>query len=491
MKFIKKLSLNKHQILITINSDYIINKNGLIFFGKPIYDSLDKINLKNIDRMIHQISGVFVCIIIQDEKLYIYNDICGNFRLYYRLEKNKLYLNDDYTKLLFNKKLQLDKQEFNFWIKKNYTTGSKTLFQQIKKIPPSTKTFFSGKKIKHSIYFNSDNKSGSISLEKNLKNNLIKNIIHLKNKKNILLFSGGKDSSLIAQLLLENKIKFHSVYINTKQKIDQIENNKTKASIIAKKNNFKLHEVKVDLKTYNINNILNSMLFDFHFSILHFEGIRLIKKKFGENINLICGQSADSIFSYGATSNSLSHFLSRFSYFNNNFLISLISRKILEKKYKTRLLYFKIKKNILFFLSFYYYLLVEKDLFKKSGNIIRSINIIKKNLKNNKDYFMYLKIFGFLQGPDNQVVINACKKSGVNYYLPYLDPQIIYNVINNKNNFKDIFFPKYAISNLLNSNFKIQKFHKKKYSKLTNEIKNTERHLKDLFIKKINQLTFK
>ena len=45
---------------------------------------------------------------------------------------------------------------------------------------------------------------------------------------------------------------------------------------------------------------------------------------------------------------------------------------------------------------------------------------------------MYLKIFGFLQGSDNQVVVNSCKNNNADIIMPFLDPQLIYGIIKKK-----------------------------------------------------------
>ena len=428
--------------------------------------------------------------LIKNKKFFIYNDISGNFRLYYRLKENKILISDNFKKLFLNKKLKLDEEQLEFWRKKNYTIGSRTLFKEIQKFPPATKTEIFNNKIKHSIYFDSQNVSKKNSLKSDLNKCINKNLnlINDNKKKNILLFSGGKDSSLLAQSLIKNKIKFIPIYINSVQKISEIEKNKEIANKIALKNNFKLFEIKVDFTKYNKSKIINCMLFDFHFSILHFEGIRIIKKKYGNNINIICGQGADSILSYGATANTLSHFISRLSFFYNNYLIAYFVKKKLEKKYKISLIYLGIKKEILFFLSFFYYLYVEKNLFSKSKNIINEIINLKKNINNKKDFFMYLKIFGFLQGSDNQVIINSCKEYKINCFLPYLDPQIIYSTIQKKNSLKDIFFPKYAINELLNNDFKIKKLHYRKHIKIKNSLSIIEKKLKNHFLNTIYKL---
>ena len=47
------------------------------------------------------------------------------------------------------------------------------------------------------------------------------------------------------------------------------------------------------------------MLFDFHTSFVHFFGIKKILKLYGKNIEIVSGQSADSILCFGPSAISL------------------------------------------------------------------------------------------------------------------------------------------------------------------------------------------
>jgi hypothetical protein len=490
MKYIKQLNLNKNQIFLNFNSKFRVNKNGLIFFGNPIYNKIDEINEKNVKKHIDQVSGFFLCLNLNVNNFFIYNDIGGNFRVYYRKEKNNYFITDNYNNLLKNS-LSLDYEQFEFWKNKNYTIGSKTLFNEIKKIPPSSKTLLVKNKIEHDIYFNSNNLKITGDLKTILSKCLNKNLKHLKNvkNKNILLFSGGKDSSLIAQFLKKKKIKFIPVILNTYPKILEFENNKLNAFEIAKENNLNLISIDINLNKIDEKKIVNSMLFDFHFSILHFEGLKKIKKIFGKNINIICGQSADSLFSYGASASTVSHLYSRISFFYNNLFLSFMAKLFLQKKYKRKILFFNIKREYLFFLSFYYYLFVEKKLYLRSNKIRQTVDDLKLKLINKKDFLMYLKIFGFLQGSDNQVVVKSCIINNFNLIMPYMDPQLIYGVIAKKNSIKDIFYPKYPVTELLKESEYISKkkeiLIRKSFKHNFNKI---ESNLKKKFIKEIYKL---
>ena len=55
---------------------------------------------------------------------------------------------------------------------------------------------------------------------------------------------------------------------------------------IAKENNLNLISIDINLNKIDEKTIISNMLFDFHFSILHFEGLKKIKKIFLEKISI-------------------------------------------------------------------------------------------------------------------------------------------------------------------------------------------------------------
>ncbi len=59
---------------------------------------------------------------------------------------------------------------------------------------------------------------------------------------------------------------------------------------------------------------------------------------------------------------------------------------------------------------------------------------------------MYLKLYGFLQGADNQVVFESARHAGIfNVVMPYMSPGFIYGTIRHKDNTKELLQPKYVI----------------------------------------------
>jgi hypothetical protein len=116
MNFIKNLKINNKDIKIEIKSNYYKNKNNLIFFGNPIHKNLDQISINNIEKEIHHISGYFLCINLNVDKFFIYNDILGNFRLYLLEDKKKITITNHLK--LDKKKLTLNLEELELWKKK-------------------------------------------------------------------------------------------------------------------------------------------------------------------------------------------------------------------------------------------------------------------------------------------------------------------------------------------------------------------------------------
>ena len=96
MKFIKQVNINKNKIYLNFNSSFKFNKKGLIFFGNPIYNKIHDITEKNIHKHIHKISGFFLCLNPSKKNFFMYNDIGGNFRIYYRKIKNDYIISDNY-----------------------------------------------------------------------------------------------------------------------------------------------------------------------------------------------------------------------------------------------------------------------------------------------------------------------------------------------------------------------------------------------------------
>ncbi len=101
----RTFKIKKKKVEFLIKSNYIINKNNIIFFGNPIHNNLNIINKKNLLSEIKNIEGFFLILLIDKNNIILYNDILANFRLYYKENKKGLIFSSDYNFFLKKKLL--------------------------------------------------------------------------------------------------------------------------------------------------------------------------------------------------------------------------------------------------------------------------------------------------------------------------------------------------------------------------------------------------
>lgn len=489
----KKINLEKFNINLDIRSNLFINKNKIIFFGNPIYHNFDYLNRHNIFKEIKNIKGYFLILIKEKNNIFLINDILGNFRCYYFKKKNEIYISNYFTNFLNKKPKKYNLHELNFWKKKGYTSGDETFYKGLKKIPPNS-IFNISNKLSIKSYFGLIKKINyNYNHECFVKQKLIEslNILKKNKKKIILLFSGGLDSTSLALLMKRLKIKFIPIYFKTIPDTYESDKGLELVKRIGKVIKIKPKILKIKLKTEKntISKISKFMHFDSHTSIVQFKGMKKILSIYGKNIQIISGQSSDSIFCFGASTNSLSHIIIRVMYI---FKISLLYRFVkimLEKKYKKKLMIptNDFEKKYYFYNSFFYYPF--KIYEKKDDNYIKK-KIYK--LLNNKEFdkrfdYMRLKIFGFLQGPDNMVLIQA--GNSINFYnifLPFADAMIIENTCTNQSIIKNLFFPKYEVRNLIKNSI-LKEILKKKITRNLIKIEDLILNIKEIIYKNENQ----
>ena len=102
---------------------------------------------------------------------------------------------------------------------------------------------------------------------------------------------------------------------------------------------------------------------------------------------------------------------------------------------------------------------------------------------------MYLKIFGFLQGPDNQILIQSCSFHNFsNISLPYVTSRIISSTCYKQNKLKTVINPKYEIKTLLNNDcIKVLNSNRPNIIGLKKITSETPK-IKKMYLKRINEL---
>jgi hypothetical protein len=487
MRLIKSFKIDKTEIKINLGNLFCKKKN-IFIFGNPINLKKKNISTKNLLLNYKKIIGYFFIIIVKKKSVILITDVVSNKRVYYRKEGNSFSLFDKIEKKFLNKK-NFNKDIFNFYKFKNYTPGNLTFFNNIFKFEPCTIFQIKHNKLFKKNYFknfiNSPNKK---LLQKNIHLYLNKTLNLLRGKNLILLFSGGKDSTLIFKYLLDNKINFKPVYIATSPSTYETEINLVSAKKICSENNIELNIFFVNLKNYQnqvMSFITKYLVFDYHFSLIFYQGIRLLKKKYGKNITILTGQSLDSILSFGPSQFTFGNFIARFMTFYPFSFVTKLFCQILKLKFGKNFTLASTINNFYrnFYISFFYYPVYFN--LKISEKFFDSLLFSITHIKNHISKLMYLKIHGFLQGADNMVILKSANVNGINsVFMPFASHYFIANICKYYNFRTDIFFPKYVVKMLLNT-FSYEIKHKKFFFKKKLSI--LDKRLKEVVVKKLSK----
>ena len=221
--------------------------------------------------------------------------------------------------------------------------------------------------------------------------------------------------------------------------------------------NIKLKVINIDdnINEINIDKVIYNLTFDKIWDSYFFiKGLINLKRKFGKDVIIISGQGSDSIFSFGPTEFSVGSFFTRFIiYYPFNFFskfLCFLNNLKNKKSYKSPT---DSHEYYYAFLDEYRYKPLIRDFtFKLNINgLIQSSFFKGLNFRNK---LFYLKIFGFIQGKDNSGNVWLSKSIGMNnIILPFMSQRIIESIIRYKNNFTDLFLPKYLFRIFLYKNY--------------------------------------
>ena len=452
MIFKKSFFFKEFKVEINLSNLQYQNKN-IFIFGSAIYHDFSKLNKKNIKNKAKELTGYFFIIVVNKDSIECITDVAANNRVYYYNNKKNLKIFDDQTfdsSLKYKVKI-IDKNYFNFFLEKNFTPGDETYFKNIKKFQPCTYYNISNKlHLGKKIYFpNNINKPNIRSCKKEINTYFKNQFKNIRNEKVILLFSGGLDSLFLFKMLKLNNIEFSCAYFYSFPSSFETEHYKKKVKGICNEEDIFLDLIEVNTKKLLpiLKFIRSKMQFNYHLSLLFLRGVQSLKKRYGKNILLISGQSCDSILSFGPSQLTKANFVARFlNIYPFNF-ISKLMVSVLNMKFNKDLRNPRTNINFYesFFFNFFYYPLIYSTNFKKKDIITSIINNIG-HIKDKYSKMLFLKSFGFLQGPDNMVLIKSANEFGINkVYYPFASYKFI-SIISKYYNFKlDLFYPKYIL----------------------------------------------
>ena len=463
MHFENKINLEKTTVTIKIFDQPYFASNKTIIFGNPFNFEKERLELNNKD-FGNKTKGHWLKIDFDDTGLNITNDILGGYRIYYSIKDNNVVISDNYSYILnvLNIKPTKSVEEYKYWLKHGYTTNQFTLVNGLYKISPASILRIDNKGVKENTYFKNidrtpDSKQHKELIHKDLLDTF--SIIKKSSKKVILFFSGGKDSCLLLQYLVDAKIAFTPVFVKCTpiNKLSALDIKKVRG--IAKRLNLSIEEIELNLAKVSENykqKIVEKQLFDNHFSLLHYLGCEAVKEKFGEDSLIINGQSSDCILSYGPSEETLTSFFRRNMLYSSSSLMSLIGLFLISLKVRKRFRFPKneLEKLVALFSGIKNTRVLEVNMDKSFFNYIN--DIVRNKTKSLNSYYskeMYTKLLAYAQGSDNQVVINSASASNLEVIMPFATPNIIYSTTAYKDEELEIRNPKYVVNNILQDEF--------------------------------------
>lgn len=453
--------ISRENIVISINQKPSFQNPSITIWGFPLNEEIllesewDEVN-------INKVHGYFFAVKECDAQIEMVNDILGGFRIYYSFINDKIVITDDYNLLedKIGNKLTINMEQYDYWKNHRFTLDNNTLYNEIFKVSPAS--FITYKSCKLSICSYFQNHDNTPDYKQYLRKNraIIEEQLQLAYRKYstsrfILFYSGGTDSTFLLCSLKKLKIPFTCVVIRYLPQWSVAEKDFIKA--INRLHLFGIEDyeiIEADLNiAYNdfIDVAKQEMLFDRHISVHFYETYRRVAERFGSDIVVINGQSADSILGFGPTDISKGFFIQRCVLYSNkltNIFWSIFVKILLGKQY--RMPWTKEQKLMAMLDEHNYWFVLNQR--------CQYIKMLKDKINNNNfarlySFYskrMYAKIISFLQGPDNQIVIKSANHFGINkIIMPFTSPEFIYNVIKYKSDWKEIFVGKYFVRDIL------------------------------------------
>lgn len=504
----KTLQVGTYSVNIQISCEpYCSNENTFIW-GYPM-GGCDLLNDEWSMDTLNDARGYFWGFRISENKIEFANDILGGYRMYYCKLNDEIWITDDYEYLIDRigaKNLTTDELQVKYWDKHRYTLNNNTFFKEINKFSPSSIVTIYGDKIEYRSYFKERQRKTNYKqlMEKNfsvLKEDLQKVYSENLSSKFILFYSGGADSTLLLHISKELQIPFTCVLIRYSPKVELNYNDIERASNYLKKLGLPYDIIEVDIKKAieKYGQIaISELLFDRHLAVHFYQTYHEIREKYGKDVVIINGQSADSILSFGPSEYTVGNIAKRAILACSNNIIGFFGN-LLSKALPSVGFIFPYGKTeavkAILDDTNYIFALDKKcpydELLDKEVEAIHKLGI-----QQYESMRMYAKTAGFLQGPDNQVVIHAARHNGVNkVVMPYTSPEFIYNVVQYKSNMRDILHPKYFIRDLLRGRYKYDAKDKYRISSHDEFYQNSpefmeqEEHYMNLYKQRVRELT--
>lgn len=307
-------SYKEYPIKVIKNSNWTIVVEGKIYnqTDEFITSALKNISechatalfSKNIEKFINCCDGDFIVYFVNENSLYVFNDIFGRIPIYYS-ETDQLFIISRHIKFFSEliPSLEINITGISEFLLLGYMIGTNTILKNVFHLRPASLISITDNKLDIKIFptFNFDNKENkSVPFLEN-----IKKISELFSKacidrfrnhpKNIVTLSGGLDSRLVASAMFKAKIPYEAVTMayNNGYATEEIQIAKNLANIYG----VHCENINIDPPKWEniqeLSNIKNGMvslatspIIPFYYSLL---------EKYGQDINYITGDNGDKI----------------------------------------------------------------------------------------------------------------------------------------------------------------------------------------------------
>lgn len=382
--------------------------------------------------------------------------------LYYYIFKDSLQLSFDFFEICESLKNSYGKVEVNkvlipFFSEKGFAPFDCTIIENVKKIPNLLTLCLDRNSF--AIRYKLNEHSIDCSKDTDVIVNSIKRMFDPK-RKNIILFSGGFDSTLIAYLgkkyfkeyNIELATGYYSDFCFEPSKIDQ-----KYSQIVADTLELPLAIYSKEIKKITkveFENIAFRQPNTSHFSFIYDN----INNAYGkEEVNFISGQQADSVLNLGSTAFLRLHglkieaggeLLRRIIWglptSVSSRIFKMLNRNI-SPKYSQLSLFVGDRK---------FPIIRNEELYKSTVQLYEEfLNKMEYRYIEKSNLLFY--VFTFLSGSDASGIVNNVKSTG--HILPFDDKSLIWHFIRKRNSFKDLWIPKRPVMKLLKEDKNIWK----------------------------------
>jgi hypothetical protein len=458
--FNREIILGDRRLVILLMTDPVSGHNDNYFFGFPLSVASTDIDNTSISKWVESAGGYFLYVGIDSDRVVIANDITGGYRLYiYQVDKTA-YLSDHIESIVDSMRrhetAELDENGFYYWRKHGYTTGGATFIKNLHKLEPATILEFKSNGLSRNCYFpDVENRPDAQEHTRQCLDNLDQTVKAIKTfrKDIILFFSGGVDSTLLALYLKALRINLRLVFARSLPYYRDNYQNHMRAIAVSRYLGLPFDEIEIDWnRAIDKADVISRLMpFDRHPALLHFGAMKEISRRYGKDIIIVNGQGADSVLSFGPSGMTRGDLAARALMYRPFGALARIAGHMVRRTFGRQFLLPANRPEFMtaFIDQFQYYTVISDNESQSYRSYLTSlVETLNSRWKYRESLMMYLKIYTYLQGSDNQVVIQSARAAGISkVIMPYVTPGFILDTVRYKDSRRDLYRPKYVIGN--------------------------------------------